>query len=222
MALAVTAAGSSARNPSRRTKSCASLVLHLSPTLIEATADELLGTRTVELLGGPTADPALAQLGAIVGEGIGYSWRESLFLESITRVAAGQLVRRHARAQVARDARRSEGLSPRQFATVRDLVESRLDRPPTLAEMAGAIQVDRYRFTRLLKRTTRLGPHGYVTQRRIDRARQLLRASEPSLVEIGLAVGFSSQSHFTAVFHRWVGVTPGDYRRDWRGNDAGE
>ncbi|MBV9899000.1 MAG: helix-turn-helix transcriptional regulator [Chloroflexi bacterium] len=79
--------------------------------------------------------------------------------------------------------------------------------------MAIALEMDASQFTRLLKWSTRLGPHGYVTKRRIDRAKDLLRHADLSLVDIALAVGFSSQSHFTATFRRHTGMTPGAFRR---------
>jgi AraC family transcriptional regulator len=50
-------------------------------------------------------------------------------------------------------------------------------------------------------------------QRRIDKAKDLLRSSDLSLNEIALACGFADQSHFTAVFTRMVGVSPGFWRR---------
>ena len=196
-----------------RTATCASLVLQLSPALLQSTAAELLGTPNIELLGGATADPRLAQLGTSVAEEIQHAWCESLFLEAITQVVAGHLVRGHSRARPRRHAAQEGRLSSRQLSDLRELVESRLECPPSLSEMAGALQLSPVRFVQFLKRSTRLGPHGYVTERRISRARQLLEHSELSLVEIALALGFSSQSHFTAMFHRKVGLTPAVYRR---------
>jgi AraC-like DNA-binding protein len=55
-------------------------------------------------------------------------------------------------------------------------------------------------------------PHRYVLERRVDRAKEMLRDTGTSLVEISLSLGFSSQSHFTNTFHRFVGATPGEFR----------
>jgi AraC family transcriptional regulator len=40
----------------------------------------------------------------------------------------------------------------------------------------------------------------------------LIRETSPSLIEVGLEVGYTSPSHFAQVFRRVVGVTPTDFR----------
>lgn len=61
----------------------------------------------------------------------------------------------------------------------------------------------------LFRARTGLTPGRYLARCRIDRAKELLKSS-PSrpLVDVALACGFSSHSHFTEVFHRYVGETP--------------
>jgi AraC family transcriptional regulator len=50
-------------------------------------------------------------------------------------------------------------------------------------------------------------------QKRVERARKLIVASEIPLVEIASEVGFSSQSHLNHLFQKAYGITPGDARR---------
>ena len=57
-----------------------------------------------------------------------------------------------------------------------------------------------------------MGPHRYTVQRRVERAKELLRHTGNSLTGIAAATGFADQSHFTAAFRREVGVTPGRFR----------
>jgi AraC-like DNA-binding protein len=52
-----------------------------------------------------------------------------------------------------------------------------------------------------------------LIQLRIDRAKQLLLESSLPISEISLQVGYTNFSHFTHVFRKSTGVTPGDYRR---------
>jgi AraC family transcriptional regulator len=52
-----------------------------------------------------------------------------------------------------------------------------------------------------------------VLARRIERARELLRNTSMPVVDVAMAVGFSSQSHLSHWFLRQVGVSPAAYRR---------
>jgi AraC family transcriptional regulator len=51
-----------------------------------------------------------------------------------------------------------------------------------------------------------------VLQRRVERAKELLRDPRMSLTQISLETGFSDQSHLANVFRRLQGVTPSRYR----------
>src|SRR5262249_12860606 len=57
-----------------------------------------------------------------------------------------------------------------------------------------------------------VAPHHYVVERRVERAKQLLRGTRASLLEISMSTGFSSQSHFNSTFHRVVGATPLEFQ----------
>jgi AraC family transcriptional regulator len=84
--------------------------------------------------------------------------------------------------------------------------EISLDR---LAQVAG---LSPNYFLHAFRRTTGQTPHRYLTELRIAKARELLCDPHRSIVEISLAVGFSSQSHLTTVFRRFMKTTPAAYR----------
>lgn len=79
----------------------------------------------------------------------------------------------------------------------------------TLARLAGVVP---HRFARSFRRRVGEAPHHYVVSRRIEAARTLLVSTGHPIVDIALAVGFSSQSHMTSTFRRELGVTPGQVR----------
>ena len=54
--------------------------------------------------------------------------------------------------------------------------------------------------------------HQYVIERRVERGKQMLRHTDLSILEIGLATGFADQSHFTKTFRRVAQVRPREYR----------
>ena len=67
-----------------------------------------------------------------------------------------------------------------------------------------------YHLARLFHDETGLPPHTYLTQLRINRAKQRLQAGDP-IADVAAATGFSDQSHLTRRFKRIVGVTPGQF-----------
>ena len=69
-------------------------------------------------------------------------------------------------------------------------------------------------FLHAFKQTTGQTPHRYLTELRIAKACELLQNPHRSIVDISLAVGFSSQSHFTTVFRRFMKTTPAAYREE--------
>jgi AraC family transcriptional regulator len=69
-----------------------------------------------------------------------------------------------------------------------------------------------YQLARRFKESKGLPPHQYVLRRRIERARELLRQPETTVLDVALACGFSSQSHFASAFRLFTGLTPRRYR----------
>jgi len=105
------------------------------------------------------------------------------------------------------------GLAGWQKNQVRDYVEEHLDDNISLAKLAGLARLSPFHFARAFKQSFELPPHRYLTLRRIERAKELLRQPDLSVTRIGLNVGFSDTSSFSVAFRRETGVTPTDFRR---------
>ena len=103
-------------------------------------------------------------------------------------------------------------LSEPGLRRVTDHIEAHLHRPLTLTELAMVAGMSRYHFARRFKASTGVPPHRFITQRRIERAKALLREGTLPIGTIATTVGFRTPSHFTAVFHRVTGLTAGAYR----------
>jgi len=85
--------------------------------------------------------------------------------------------------------------------------------PPLLEQISAVARISPYHFARQFKAATGLSPHQYVIIRRIERAKQLLRArTDLSLAEVATCAGFSDQSQFSHHFKRIVGVTPKQFQ----------
>jgi AraC family transcriptional regulator len=95
---------------------------------------------------------------------------------------------------------------------VRDYVEAHLDEDLSLTVLADIACLSPYHFSRSFKQAAGVGPQRYVMQRRLERAKRLLRQTHQPLVLIAQETGFADQSHLSQMFRREIGVTPGRYR----------
>lgn len=93
-------------------------------------------------------------------------------------------------------------------------VRARIDDAPaarhTLEDLANGAGLSRFQLLRGFARYTGLTPHGYVTQRRLDVARSMIRDGA-DLADAAIDTGFADQSHFHRSFTRRYGLTPGAY-----------
>jgi AraC family transcriptional regulator len=105
------------------------------------------------------------------------------------------------------------GLAAWQKARVADYLEERLGENVLLSELAEVAGLSPFHFSRAFKQSFGMPPHRYLTSRRIERAKDLLASRDPSVTQIGMAVGFRETSSFTTAFRKHTGMTPTDYRR---------
>jgi AraC family transcriptional regulator len=104
------------------------------------------------------------------------------------------------------------GLTGLRLKRVLDYVDSNLGGNIHLSELAEAAGLSEFHFAKLFKQSMGASPHQYILQRRLERAKELLRNPALSLSDISLEAGFADQSHFTNVFRRFVGATPSKFR----------
>ncbi len=97
-----------------------------------------------------------------------------------------------------------------------EFIETHLDSRVALADVAGAAGLSRMHFAAQFRVATGFRPHEYVLRRRVEKAQTMLATTDMPIVELALAVGFSTQAHFTAVFKRFSGLTPHRWRRNYR------
>jgi PAS domain S-box-containing protein len=83
----------------------------------------------------------------------------------------------------------------------------------SIAELAGRSRMSLRSFERYFHETTGESPARYRLRCRIERAKALLCESGSSILAIAMECGFADQSHFTRVFHKETGVSPGEWRK---------
>lgn len=136
---------------------------------------------------------------------------EQLYVDSLTNLLAVHLLRGYS-ATRPRVALYDGGLSDRQLLQVTDYINDRLGHDIKLSDLAQLLEMSQFHFSRLFKRSLGVTPHQYVLQQRVERAKQLLKQTELSVIEIALLCGFSSHSHLGKWFRQHTGMTPKAYR----------
>lgn len=93
----------------------------------------------------------------------------------------------------------------------RDLLNSRVENPPELCELARLVGISRTKLINGFGHIFGTTPGAYLRVIRLKRAKQLLLEKEKNLTEIALMVGYASSSHFSKVFSAYYGVPPSKY-----------
>ena len=138
---------------------------------------------------------------------------QSLIVETLSCALAAHMLRSYNAFELPAD----EDIPPlakHELAKVLEFIEGNLDRSISLVELASLVNVSRFHFARLFKRSTGTTAIAFVEQCRIRRAQALVADTDTPLAEIALMTGFADQSHFTRRFHRAVGCTPAAFARE--------
>lgn len=135
----------------------------------------------------------------------------NVFAESIATALTIRILKNYSFANTNITESRIE-LSQQQLQQVIDYINDNLALKLSLNKLATLVNMSSYNFCRWFKNSTGISPHQYIIQCRIKRAKFLLAYTKLSLVEIALNIGCSSQSNFTVLFRKYVGITPKVYR----------
>jgi AraC family transcriptional regulator len=141
--------------------------------------------------------------------------RSNLFIDHVALAFHAHLIETYG--NVAVPVRSSAGkLSPWQLRRVLDFMTVHLNDDPTIAELAQQCGLSSGYFTRAFRQTLGVTPHQWLVRKRVERARTLLLTSALGLADIAVLCGFVDQSHFTRVFARFEGDSPGRWRQTHR------
>ena len=98
---------------------------------------------------------------------------------------------------------------------IRHYMDSHFTENLTLAQLANMAKMNQTYFGRKFKKYTDKTPFEYILHRRIERAMVLLRAPHDKILSICMKSGFNDISFFNHTFKKIVGLTPGEYRKQW-------
>ncbi|MBW4471208.1 MAG: AraC family transcriptional regulator [Stenomitos rutilans HA7619-LM2] len=134
-----------------------------------------------------------------------------LYVESLTNVLAVHLLRQYAVAKPHLSVYEG-GLPERQLLYVLEYLHEHLDQDIKLADLAALVGMSQFHFSHLFKQSIGLPPYQYLLQQRVERAKQLLKQTDRTIVEIAFLCGFNSHSHLSKQFRQLTGITPTAYR----------
>jgi AraC family transcriptional regulator len=159
-----------------------------------------------------TRDPQIESIGMLLlaelkHENVG----GKLYIDSLANVLAVHLLRQYAAAKPHLPIYRG-GLPERQVLQVLDYIHEHLDQDIKLADLADVLGMSQFHFSHLFKQSIGTAPYQYLLQQRIERAKQLLKQSDCSIMDIAFLCGFNSHSHLTKQFRQLTGITPTAYR----------
>lgn len=189
-------------------------LLGFSPRFFEQIAHESVRVKRVELI--PHVgirDPLVQQIGLALRADVEAKHPAGrLFGESLATGLVIHLLKQYSVWQPQSFSDSKGRLSEYQLQTVFDYIYAHLDRDIALSDIANTLNLSQYHFCRLFKQSTAVTPHQYLTQCRIDRAKQLLQTTQLTITEIAFAVGLTNHSSFTRLFRQYVGVSPKAFR----------
>ncbi|WP_312772813.1 GlxA family transcriptional regulator [Pseudomonas rhodesiae] len=92
------------------------------------------------------------------------------------------------------------------------LMEANLEEPIDLDHLAEYVQLSRRQLERMFQKYLHCSPSRYYLRLRLIRARQLLKQTPISIVELAVLCGFVSTPHFSKCYREYFGVPPSDER----------
>lgn len=94
-------------------------------------------------------------------------------------------------------------------------IEIHLHEKITLEKIADAVALSPCHLSRVFRQETGLSVVDYVQKERVGAAKHMLIYSDATLSAISQYLHFSTQSYFIKIFKKYVGITPGQYRKSY-------
>jgi AraC family transcriptional activator of pyochelin receptor len=89
------------------------------------------------------------------------------------------------------------------------LLEQRLEQPPSLSELSKLCQLNEFKLKKGFRQLFNTTVYGFVHERRLTRAQQMIKEGQHNISEIAYQLGYSHPQHFQRAFKKQFGITPG-------------
>ncbi|MCU0537365.1 MAG: AraC family transcriptional regulator [Hydrococcus sp. Prado102] len=139
--------------------------------------------------------------------------RGQLYVESLFNLLAAHLQRFHT-IHTPELPEHFQHRTQRQLQPAIDYLYDRIQEDPSLTDLAAILKMSPYQVVQLFKQTTGFTPLQFLLRCRVERARQLLKNPNLSMMDVAIQAGFSSISLFERHFYSIAGITPTAYREN--------
>lgn len=100
---------------------------------------------------------------------------------------------------------------------IRQYLDGHYTEKLSLDKLANQFYISKYHMSREFKKAFGTTLVGYLTARRVTKAKEMLRFTDMQIEAIAADCGIEDNSYFNKVFQKAEGITPREYRRKWRG-----
>lgn len=102
---------------------------------------------------------------------------------------------------------------PAHVVQMKEIFDTDYQNPHSLTELETRLGISRYRLCHDFSKHIGTSPLQYLNQTRIHTARSLLRSTNLTIREVGIAVGIENTTHFINLFKKNAGITPLQFRQ---------
>lgn len=97
------------------------------------------------------------------------------------------------------------------------ILDENFDKHITIPQLARLTGINEAKLKEGFKELYNLSVHTYLQQLRLEKAKQLLQATNMPITDITYHIGYSHVTHFTTLFKKQFGLTPGEWRKENKG-----
>lgn len=95
-----------------------------------------------------------------------------------------------------------------------NIIDSEFFKNVTLEEIAGRVGVSSQYLSKIFKEETNQTFVEYLTNLRINRAKEIIQTSDQPIKQVGIMVGYKDPNYFSRIFRSVVGISPSDFREN--------
>lgn len=186
------------------------LGIHINPAFLSRTASE--NSASFEFTKYYVeSDELVLNIGlALLAEAESENANGKLYADSLVQTLMHHVVRNYTTPGEPKT--QNGGLPGYRLRRVTDYINDNLEDDLGLTDLASIAGLSQFHFARSFRRSTGKTPQQYLTERRIERAKELLTKEKMPIVEVSLRSGFKNQSHFTTLFRKYTSLTPKHWR----------